>query len=266
MEKKGAAPSKQLRPQEIESCPVEEGIALWFLGGPSMAIRTKESLLYLDLFTGPSPAPDIVTRAFPPVIDPEAIRSADIAISTHFDEDHCDWHALEFLHKNTRCLFLGPVSCCRLYQKWDFNLARQRQLAPQESFSRHDVAVHAYPSKDAFDPDALTYVIEAGGTKVFDGGDTLYFPGLAEIGERWELDIAFVSYAKNPEGRIYYLDEEAVWKAAQDLSPRILVLKHYDLWNEFAVDPMPLVKDLRSKGQDARVFGPGECFEYRGSS
>jgi L-ascorbate metabolism protein UlaG (beta-lactamase superfamily) len=199
------------------------------------------------------------------LIDPESIRRVDIAISTHFDEDHCDWHALGFLHKNTTCLFLGPVSCNRLYQKWEFDLARQRQLAAYECFARQDVSVHAYPSKDVFDPDALTYVIEVGEIKVFDGGDTLHFPGLAEIGGKWDLDIVFLSYAKNPEGKVYYLDEEAVCKAAQDLKPRILIIKHYDLWREFAVDPMPLVEELRSQGHDARVFGLGEHFKYRGS-
>lgn len=254
----------QLKPGEIESFPVGEGIAIWFLGGPSMAIRTSKSLLYLDLFTGPSPAPDIVTRAIPAVIDPEAIKRADLAISTHFDEDHCDWHALGFLHKNTSCLFLGPVSCNRLYQKWEFDLARQRQIAAYESFFKHDVTIHAYPSKDAFDPDALTYVIEVGGITIFDGGDTLHFPELEEIGEAWDLDIAFLSYAKNPEGKFYYLDEKAVCNAAKDLKSQILILKHYDLWKEFRANPMPLVQELRSQGHDARVFGLGEHFEYRG--
>lgn len=253
-----------LRPEDIEVFPVEEGIVIWFLGGPSLAIRTKESLLYLDLFTGPSPAPDIVTKAIPDVIDPAAIRTADLAISTHFDEDHCDWHALGFLHKNTSCLFLGPVSCNRLYQKWEFDLARQRQIAAYESFIKNNVKIHAYPSRDAFDPDALTYVIEAGEVTIFDGGDTLQFPGLREIGEKWDLDIAFLSYAKNPEGKIYYMDEEAICKAADDLDPCVLILKHYDLWKEFAVDPMPLVQELRSQGHDARIYALGEHFEYLG--
>jgi L-ascorbate metabolism protein UlaG (beta-lactamase superfamily) len=254
----------KVNPEDIESYSVEEGIVIWFLGGPSLAIRTKESLLYLDLFTGPSPAPDIVTRAFPPLIDPESIKKVDIAISTHFDEDHCDWHALGFLHKNTTCLFLGPVSCNRLYQKWEFDLARQRQLAAYESFARQDVSIHAYPSKDVFDPDAVTYVIEVGGVTLFDGGDTLYIPTMAEIGKEWALDIALLSYAKSPPGEVYYMDEEAVLMAARDLDAKVLILKHFDLWKEFKIDPSPLLDRLRSAGHDARTFGLGDYFEYRG--
>ncbi|NIM93772.1 MAG: hypothetical protein GTO18_08690 [Anaerolineales bacterium] len=260
---RGTSPM-QLNPRDIESQRVQEGIAIWFLGGPSLAIRSERSLLYLDLFTGPSPAPDVVTKAIPEIIDPDLIQKVDIAISTHHDEDHCNHHALSRLHENTSCLFFGPVSCNKLYQDWDFDLARRRQIAPYESFTKGDAAIHAFPSKDVFDPDAVTYVIEVGGVTLFDGGDTLHFPDLAEIGEAWDLDIALLSYAKSPPGEVYYMDEEAVLVAARDLDAKILILKHFDLWKEFEIDPSPLVEQLRSVGHDARTFELGECFEYRG--
>ena len=121
-------------PKEIENCKVTKGVVMWFLGGASLAFRTKESLVYLDLFTGLSPEPEVVTKAIPEAIDPAAIGRADLAISTHFDEDHCNQRSLTHLYENTSSLFLGPVSCNKLYQEWDFDLARQRQLAVDESF------------------------------------------------------------------------------------------------------------------------------------
>jgi L-ascorbate metabolism protein UlaG (beta-lactamase superfamily) len=255
----------RLDPSEIETYPIQEGIAIWFLGGPSLAIRTPQMVIYLDLFTGPSPVP-VVTKAIPEVIDPEAIRRADLAISTHHDEDHCDRHSLSWLHRNTTTEFLGPVSCNRLYQEWDFDPARTRQIAADENLSFGDVTIYGLPAKDVFDPDAVSYVIEGGGVTLFDGGDSLYFPAMAEIGERWELDLAILSYAKSPPDKVIYLDEDAVLKAAKDLRPRVLILKHYDLWQEFAVDPIPLVESLKLKGIDARVFGLGERFEYHGAA
>jgi L-ascorbate metabolism protein UlaG (beta-lactamase superfamily) len=143
----------------LETLSVENGMSIWFLGGPSQAIRTVESMLYLDLFTGPSPVPS-VTKSIPETIDPSLIRRADIAISTHHDEDHCDENSLTWLHKNTNSIFLGPVSCNRLYHKWEFSLNRMRQIAAYESLRIKDVNIYAYPSNDVFDPDALTYVIE----------------------------------------------------------------------------------------------------------
>jgi L-ascorbate metabolism protein UlaG (beta-lactamase superfamily) len=255
----------RLDPSDIDSYPVTKGMVIWFLGGPSLAIRTPQLVIYLDLFTGPSPVP-AVTKAIPEVIDPEAIRRADLAISTHHDEDHCDRHSLSWLHRNTSTEFLGPVSCNKLYREWDFDPARTKKIAADESFSLGDVSIFALPAKDVFDPDAVSYVIEGGGVTLFDGGDSLYFPGMAEIGERWDLDLAILSYAKSPPDKVIYLDEDTVLKAAEDLHPRILILKHYDLWQEFAVDPRPLVERLRAEGFDARVFDLGERFEYHGGA
>lgn len=251
-----------LDPEEIESYSIEEGVAIWSLGGPSVAIRSKESLLYLDLFSGPAPAG--LTKGIPDVIAPAAIRRAGMALSTHHHEDHCHKHSLSLLYNNTSSLFVGPASCNRLYRDWGFDLARTRLLAPWESFSKGDVTVHALPSKDDFSPDAVSFLLELGGVKIFEGGDTLYFPEMAEIGRAWEIDIAFLNYAKNPPGKVFYMGEEAVLKASRDLGAGILILKHYDLWVEAAVDPRPLLGRLRTQGHDARILGLGERIECRG--
>ena len=252
-----------LDPSDIDAYPVENGMSVWFLGGPSLAIRTVGSMLYLDLFTGPSPVPS-VTKAIPEAIDPAAIRRADIAISTHFDEDHCDRNSLTWLHKNTQSLFLGPVSCNRLYQEWGFSLDRMRQIAAYESFGTNDVIVHAYPACDVFDPDAVTYVIESSDVCIFDAGDSLYLPEMRQIGQEWNLDVALLSYANNPPGKTYYMDADGIVNAARDLRAKTIVLKHYDLWREFLADPFPLIERLRESGHDARVFQLKERFDIRG--
>ena len=252
-----------LSAREIESYPVKEGIVIWSLGGPSLVIRTRELLLYLDLFTGPSPVADL-EKAIPEVIDPAAIRKVDMALSTHNHEDHCNKYSLGWLYKNTSSLFVGPVSCNRLYRDWGFDLARTRLIAPYESFIKGDVTVHGLPSKDDLEPDAVCFLLEVGSVKIFDGGDTFYFPEMAKIGRTWKIDIAFLSYAKNPPEHVAYMDEEAVLKGAQALNAKILILKHYDLWVESTIDPMPLLECLRARGHDARVLGLGERFEYGG--
>lgn len=252
-----------LDPKEIEIYRVEEGVVIWYLGGPSVAIKTRETLIYLDLYTGPPPEPDLV-KAIPEVIDPEAIRRADAALSTHHDPDHCHRPSLECLHRNTSALFMGPKSCCKLYREWGFDAKRVRQISPGESLQVGDITVHALSSKDVFDPDAVTYLLEAAGVKIFDSGDTLYFSEMAEIGRRWELEIALLSFAKNPEGEVYYMDEEQVLMAARDLGAKIVIPKHYDLWEQFTADPRPVIERLISQGHEARILGLGEKFALRG--
>ncbi len=253
-----------LNPHEIESYSAERGVAIWSLGGPSLAIRSSQSLVYVDLFTGPAPIG--LTKGIPEAMDPAAIRWSDIALSTHQHEDHCHQLSLSLLHQNTASLFLGPASCNRLYRDWGFDLARTRLLAPWESFIKGDFTVHALPSKDDFCPDALCFLLEVGGVKIFEGGDSFYFPEMAKIGQRWEIDIAFLNYARNPPDKLYYMDEEAVLKTAHDMGAGILMLKHYDLWVEAAVDPVPLLEQLRAEGHNARVLELGERIECQQQS
>jgi L-ascorbate 6-phosphate lactonase len=243
--------------EEIESTSVRAGAAVWFLGGASLAIRSPASLIYLDLFTGP-PSPGGLTKAIPDVIDLDAISRADLALVTHQHGDHCHRPSLAKLYQDTTCLFLGSATCNHMFWDWGIPPERTRVIAPEESWSRGGTTIHALPARDAFEIDALTFVIEGGGVRIFDGGDTLYFPEMEEIGRRWALDVAFLSYATNPPGETYYLTEEMVLAAARSLSARILILKHYDLWQEFSADPAPLVDRLRAEGHDARTLRLGE--------
>jgi L-ascorbate metabolism protein UlaG (beta-lactamase superfamily) len=254
-----------LDPGVIEQDAVGAGVSIWFLGGPSMAIRSRESIIYLDLFTGPPPLGGL-TKAIPEIIDPAAIARADLALSTHHDNDHCHERSLRILHENTTSIFLGPVSCNRLYQKWGFDIARTRLLAAGERFVKGDFVFHALPSNDAFDPDAVCYVLEVDGLRIFDAGDSLYFPQIAEIGQQFDLDVAFLSYAASPPGESYYMSEEGVLRAAKELNPRLLILKHYDLWQELGADPQPLLKRLRSAGHEARIYGLGERLDLRATA
>ena len=249
-------------PKTIESYSVDQGAAIWFLGGPSLAFRSRQSLIYLDLFVGPSRAPDEVTRDIPDGIDPSQISYADYVISTHHDEDHCNEHTLKIIYKSAEAVFLGPVSCNKLYREWGFSLERTRIIGEGETLVKKDVKINALPSKDVFDQDAVCYLLEVGGVKIFEGGDTLYFEEMDNIGAQFDIDIAFLSTATNPDGEIYYMDDEQVIKAARDLDAKVVMLKHYELWKQFKKDPQPLLEKLKTEGHDARVFELGQKFIY----
>ena len=97
---------------------------------------------------------------------------------------------------------------------------------------------------------------------IFDGGDTYYFPEMADVGKKWDIDIAFLNYAKNPPDIRYYMEEDAIVQAARDLNAKTTIIKHFALWKEAAIDPMPVVERLRSEGFDARLMELGERLDY----
>jgi L-ascorbate 6-phosphate lactonase len=250
-----------LVPIEIENCPVDQGVKLWSLGGPSIAIRSRDYLIYVDLFSGI--APQGLTKGIPEIFDPTSAARAEFVLSTHKHMDHCHRESLTPLNQNTKCLFIGPASCNQLFRDWNFDTARTRQVIPGDVIHSGGCRINVLPSNDQFAIDAVTYLIEIDGIQIFESGDSDYFQELNAIGKDWNIDIALLNTARNPPGKIYYMDEEAVVKSANDLHPKILILKHYDLWKEMSIDPTPLLERLQSLDCDARILHPGENLDYR---
>jgi L-ascorbate metabolism protein UlaG (beta-lactamase superfamily) len=73
------------------------------------------------------------------------------------------------------------------------------------------------------------YVIEAGGRTIFHCGDTAYFDGFAEIGERFPIDIALLPIGAYdpPTGRDVHMNPEEAVVAFIELKAKRLVPMHY---------------------------------------
>ena len=245
--------------QQLEASHIEEGIAVWMLGGPSVVIQTPQTLVYLDLFTGPSPESEL-TKGTVDIVDPQAIRRIDAIFCTHHDPDHCHRESLAPLLANTEALLVGPRSCMKLFREWGFVMARTVEMQAHEALQLKDLRIWAMPCNDYFDEAAVSYVFQSGGVTLFDGGDTLYYSGYIELGRRFSIDVALLNFARNPPGQIYYMNHAHVARTAQELGARVLIPKHYDLWEEFRDDPAPLVEMLEPAGISVEILGQGERF------
>ena len=73
------------------------------------------------------------------------------------------------------------------------------------------------------------YVIEVGGRSIFHCGDTAYFEGFKEIGERLPIDIALLPIGAYdpPSGREVHMNPEEAVQAFLDLKAKTLVPMHY---------------------------------------
>jgi L-ascorbate 6-phosphate lactonase len=242
---------------EIEAFEAPAGLNVWWLGGPSVALRTPRSLVYLDLFTGPSPEPDL-HRANSDLLLPAEVRRADAVLCTHHDVDHCHLDSLRPIYEQTAAKLVGPASCVRLFRQWGFAPERIVEVAAGKSIEINDLTVTAGPCNDYFDHEAVSYVMQSGGVTAFDGGDTLFYAGYRELGRRFDIDVALLNFAHNPPGEIYYMNHAHVARTAEDLGARCVVPKHYDLWAEFLDDPAPLVPLLAPKGIEVSILRPGE--------
>ncbi len=244
---------------QVESHRPDTAFTIWSLGGPSTIIQTPETTVYLDLFTGPSPEITL-HKATEDIVDPQEIGRIDAVLSTHHDPDHCHQPSLTPIHNNTEAHLIGPRSCTKLFKEWGFDPSRQIELAAHQAIQIKDLRIWAMPCNDYFDPDAVSYVFQSGDKTLFDGGDTLYYSGYIKVGKQFSIDVALLNFAKNPPGEIYYMNHAHVARTAEELGAKILIPKHYDLWEEFLDDPAPLAEMLEPAGIRVEILGQGGRF------
>jgi len=233
---------------EVESYEVgADSLVLWYLGGAGFVIRTSKSTVYIDPYFGPSISPDWVRMIAVP-IEPSAIKVVDLVVSTHEHEDHCDKMVVEHAGRNTHSLFMGPDTSVAKALEWGFPSSRIVGMEPYARKQVGDLVITALPAHDLHADKALTYMIEANGIAVFHSGDSTYFSGFREFGEKWRVDVALLNLGRNPPGDTYYLTPCDVVRSAMDLGARTVIPMHWDLWKRVSEDPR-LVKVIADEWQ-----------------
>jgi L-ascorbate metabolism protein UlaG (beta-lactamase superfamily) len=73
------------------------------------------------------------------------------------------------------------------------------------------------------------YIIEMGGRTIFHCGDTAFFDGFKEIGERFKIDLALLPIGAYdpPSGREVHMNPEQALEAFLQLGARRMVPMHY---------------------------------------
>jgi L-ascorbate 6-phosphate lactonase len=247
----------------MEALPLHSGLRLWWFGGPSYAIRTAQSIVYIDPFHSGERADDPkgFIRAIPNVFFPDDVSRADLILSTHDHIDHCDPDTLRPLCASTNARIVAAPSSSTLMAEWDFTAGRVDTMAPGATRIYGDVTITAYPCKDWSDPGAVTFVLSAHERSVYIGGDTLYFDGLHDIGSAESLDLAILALGKNRRDiidNVVYADPADIARAARALNTRRVLPVHWDIWKAWIEDPQLVAAHLEGSGIDLVVPIQGE--------
>jgi len=106
------------------------------------------------------------------------------------------------------------------------------------------------------------FVVGSGERKVFHCGDSAYFPGFKEIGERVEISLAMLAIGAYdaPSGRDVHMNPEEALQAFEDLGAEFMVPMHYGtfpLGNEPPEEPVErLLEEAKKRGLEDRVIVP----------
>src|SRR5437870_3659669 len=126
----------------LEAAQVERGLRLWWFGGPSYALKSQHSIVYVDPYHGgPADDPQGFIRVIPDYFFPQDVTRADLILSTHNHIDHCDPHTLKPLYAQTGARIAAAPSSAKMMFEWGFSSERVQVMPPSSTLTAGDVTL-----------------------------------------------------------------------------------------------------------------------------
>jgi len=201
--------------------PPEGTASLTFVGHATVMITTARTRLFTDplferSFYG-------LRRAKEAGVHDADVDDVDLVLVSHAHRDHLSRASLRRVLKDVPIVV--PPRCGPLVARLGF-LAIE-ELAPGATVRHGDVEITAVPVRHsgAGGAGACGYVIRAQGTCFYFAGDTGYFSGFAEIGRRFQPDVAILPIGGYEPAlfRDEHLSPLDAVQAFEDLGARVLV-------------------------------------------
>jgi L-ascorbate 6-phosphate lactonase len=191
---------------------------------------------------------------------PEDLR-AELVLTTHAHEDHLDPETIPSLARASDAVFVGPSLCAQAMRDWGIPEQRIVQLDRGERREILGVQVaavlaHHVSNAGAQTPDAVGYLVDIGGIRVYHSGDTLLHPDLSAIREA-RPDVMLICI----NGGYGNMNAEEAAELAATVAPAVVVPMHWGLVAENTADPVLFVRALAGAGTSARplIMAPGDC-------
>lgn len=256
-----------LAPTDL-SRPADGSNATWF-GHSSVLVEIDGIRVLTDPVWGDrvSPLRRIGPRRLHPAPIPlDALPDLDAVVVSHDHYDHLDQPTVEWLARHRDPVFVVPLGVAAHLRRWEIPAGRIIELDWGEVHRAGDLTLVCTEAQHFsgrwLDRDRTlwcSWVIDVGGTRVWFGGDTGAFPGLADIGrEHGPFDLTLMPVgAYDPRWRDVHLDPEEAVDAHRDLRADGLLPIHWATF-DLAFHPWaePMERLLEAAGDDVRVLTP----------
>lgn len=253
----------------------EGDYALW-LGHASIWLQLGNTTIAIDPVLGDIP----LYRRHTLLPIPKKELYADIILITHAHYDHFDITSVDYLLKqNPETIVVAPNGFWR-YLKGKIDRERCFELEWWESVMIKGLFITLTPSKHwskrtPFDTNKAIwggYVIQNSEHTLYHAGDSAYGEHFTEIGERFDIDEAFLPIgAYRPEEimKHNHLNPPEALQSAEDLRAKTLIPIHYGtfvLSDEPINEPLEWFEELaltRAYPFDTRALNIGETYRFR---
>jgi L-ascorbate 6-phosphate lactonase len=233
-------------------------VALTWIGQAGFLLRTPATRLALDPFLSDHP-----DRRFPAPVGVDDLAGTELVLASHQHLDHLDTPALvALLERDDRARVVVPAPV--VPDAVEAGLPRDRLVGarPGEPLAAGDVTVHPVPAlhgvhtADAYthglpgDGDQvryLGYVLETPAGRLYHAGDTLRWPGQAELLAGLGVEVALLPINGRDADReardiVGNLDPGEALALARDAAVATVVPMHYDLMEGNLGDPDALAR------------------------
>lgn len=196
----------------------------------------------------------------PHVAAPAELAPVDAVLATHGHTDHLDPGTLAPLLAAAPDAVLVAPAAVRGLAVERAQVIEDRVLGVDVggAVDVRGVRVRAVPAAhEALAPEFLGYVVELGPFRVLHTGDTVPYPGQAEI--VGPVDVALLPInGRGIPGTPGNLDAREAAELAAALPARVAVPMHFAMFAFNTADPAPFAAACARLGVDARVLRPGE--------
>jgi L-ascorbate 6-phosphate lactonase len=220
-------------------------VRLTWIGQAGFLLRTPATRLAVDPFLSDHPG-----RRFPSPVGVDDLAGTELVLATHQHLDHLDAPALgALLERDGRARVVVPAPAVPDAAGSGLPPDRLVGARPGKPLTAGDVTVHPVPAlhgvhvDDAYahglpgDGDHvryLGYVLETPDGRLYHAGDTLRWPGQAELLGRHRVDVALLPInGRDPEREaldiVGNLDAAEALALARDAAVGTVVPMHYDL-------------------------------------
>ncbi len=247
---------------------------VWWLGQSGFLVLWRGKFLLLDPYLSDSLTRKYAatdkphTRLTERVIAPGRLGFVNVVTSSHNHTDHLDGETLTaLLSANPAVVILVPEAN-RAFAANRLGVAPERLcgINAELPVALGGFTFYAIPAAhNELETDEhgchryLGYVVEAGPWTIYHSGDTLSYPGMAELLRRWKIDLALLPINGNkPERRVAgNLDGREAATLARDIGAGVVIPCHYDLFEFNTASPEEFMAECQAIGQPFCVLENG---------
>lgn len=252
----------------------KEHFHIWWLGQSGYLLQWNGKRILLDPYLSDSLTKKYAdtkkphTRMSERVIDPQLFRNISIVTSSHNHTDHLDGETLiPLLKNNPQIKFIIPEANRAFIAdrvKCDINFPtglNDKQTKTIDGFTFYGIpAKHNEIERDEKgNCKFMGYVIQFGDWSVYHSGDTLWFDGMEEILQPFNIDLALLPInGDRPErGVAGNLDTKEAAQLAKAINAGMVIPCHYDMFTFNTADPDDFAKEAEKLHQPYTVLQHG---------